>query len=105
MSKALPAGQLKVSKLDYTEDNGERYSIVPLPPLQVRECVSFEIVLGPKTDRPLIPFVTFITNSVTSQYAHTVCYVAEAHKYIVTVHNIGPLPTVQAQAAVFIKQL
>lgn len=105
MSRVLPASQLKVSKLDYCEDNGDRYSLVALPPLQVRECVSFDLVLGPKTGRVLIPIITFITDSVTSQYAHTVSLVPDANKFVVTVHNIGPLPTVQAQAAVFIKQM
>lgn len=105
MSKALPAAQIKVSKLDFVEDNGERYSLVTIPPLQVRECLSFELQLGPKNDKPMIPFVTFITQSTTAQYSHTVDHVKDANKFVVTIHNIGPLPTTQATAAVYIKIL
>jgi hypothetical protein len=105
MSKVVPASQLKVSKLDYNEDNGERYSLVAIPPLQVKECVTFDVQLGPDTAKVLIPLVSFMTQSATAQYAYTVSHVKEANKFIFIVHNISPLPTVQAIAAVYIKQL
>jgi len=105
MSKALPASQLKVNKFEYVEDNGERYSLVPIPPLQVKECVTFDVQLGPDTGKVLIPFVTFETPSATAQYTYTVTRQKEANKFVFLVHNISPLPTVQAVAAVYIKQL
>ena len=101
----LPASQVKVSKLDYMEDNGERHAIVDIPQLKRDESVSFELQLGPKTDATMLPFVTIMSPSTSVRYSHTANYVAEGNKIIVTVHNLGPLPAPAAKAAVFIKPM
>lgn len=101
----LPASQFKVSKLDFVEDTGERYAFVDIPQLHVRECLTFDLQLGPKLDRTVLAFVSFITPLQSAQYSSTQNYDADTNKLSITVHNIGVLPTAPAKAAVYVRLL